>query len=478
MLKILVKITKTTFILCLAVVFCTGFINAFVLSDGVNGNFIAGNFPEKTIDTPSPSPTGTPTPTPTDNHTPTPTPTDTPTPTPTDTPTPTPTDTPTPTPTDSPDPTPTDSPDPTDSPPPATDDPGNEDPSDESPGDDNTLGGWWENFELSTTAIIAIAVGAVGVICIVIAIILFVAASRKKKSLLLHHPMQAPPNLTGVPNIGSTAAAETIAATEFNEPVAFMGPPPVLIGNAHHIGARDSQQDSFCISDIFNAELVKSKGILGVVADGMGGLADGAEISAIVTKTMLTNFNDTPASGTPELDLLSMVYAANDNVVDFVSNRSESGGSTVVAVNIIDDKLYWIAVGDSHIYLVRNGALMQINREHTYAEELDEKAATGEITWEEAVNHPKRGALTSYLGMRKPDQIDRNLRPTQLLDGDRILLMSDGIFGTINDDEILETMVLLPQDSATLLMEKTLARQNPHQDNMTVIVFEYKSYEN
>jgi len=474
MLKNLVKITKTTFILCLAVVFCTGFINAFVLSGSGSDYFIIGNFPEKTIDTPTPSPSGTPTPTPTDNHTPTPTPTDTPTPTPTDTPTPTPTDTPTP--------TPTETPDPVESPPPATDDPGDEDPTDESPGDepgdDITLGSWWENFELSTATIIAIAVGAGGVICIVVAIILFVAASRKKKSLLSAHHMQAPANLTGAPNIGSTAAAEAIPTAAFTGPALSMKPPPVLIGNSHHIGARDSQQDSFCISDIFNEEIVKNKGILGVVADGMGGLADGAEISAIVTKTMLTYFNDTPASGTPELDLLSMVYAANDNVVEFVSNRSESGGSTVVAVNIIDDKLYWIAVGDSHIYLVRNGALMQINRDHTYAEELDEKAATGEITWEEAVNHPKRGALTSYLGMRKPDQIDRNLRPTQLLNGDRILLMSDGIFGTINDEEILETMVLVPQESATLLMEKTLARQNPHQDNMTVIVFEYKSYEN
>jgi len=325
-------------------------------------------------------------------------------------------------------------------------------------------------------SIIFIAVGAVGVICIVVAIILFVAASKKKKGMHQIPAIPMAPNFTPTAdNIGASSVS-TMAVSQ--EPVVIpSSPPPVLIGNAHHIGSRDSQQDSFCISDIFNEELVKSKGVLGVVADGMGGLADGAEISAIVTRTMLTEFNENPATGTPELDLLSMVYAANDNVVSFVSNQKESGGSTVIAANIIENKLYWIAVGDSHIYLVRNGALMQINRDHTYAEELDEKAASGEITWEEAVNHPKRGALTSYLGMRKPEQIDRNLRPTQLLDGDRILLMSDGVFGTLNDDEILETMVLVPQECATLLMEKTLARQNPHQDNLTVVIFEYKSYE-
>jgi serine/threonine protein phosphatase PrpC len=180
------------------------------------------------------------------------------------------------------------------------------------------------------------------------------------------------------------------------------------------------------------------------------------------------------SSGQPELDLLNMVNAANDNVNRFMSGR-DKGGSTVVAVIIHGGNLYWVAVGDSRICLIRNGAIMQVNREHVYSVDLDEKAATGEISWESAAGDPKRAALTSYLGMSTLEKIDRSLRPMQLLDGDRVLLMSDGIFGILTDNEILHAMSLPPQDSAMKLQEMTLAKQNPNQDNLTAVIFEYRS---
>jgi len=245
---------------------------------------------------------------------------------------------------------------------------------------------------------------------------------------------------------------------------------PLLIGNTHHIGSRESQQDSFVISDLSNAELCANKGVLAVIADGMGGMSDGGEISSIVTRTMLQAFNESAPTGQPEQDLLNMLSAANDNVNLFLSGR-ERGGSTVVAVIIHDGKLTWVAVGDSRICLIRNNALMQINREHTYAVDLDEKAAAGELSWEEAGEDPKRAALTSYLGMGTLGKIDRSLRPMQLLQGDRILLMSDGVFGNLSDDEILEAMRFeQPQESAIKLQEMTLAKQNPHQDNLTAVI--------
>jgi protein phosphatase len=248
---------------------------------------------------------------------------------------------------------------------------------------------------------------------------------------------------------------------------------PVMIGNMHHIGARESQQDSFCISDISNAGLCARKGILGVAADGMGGMADGAETSAIVTRTFLQYFNEAAPSGHPELDLLVMVNAANDNINRFMSGR-DKGGSTVVAVIIHDRKLHWVAVGDSRIYLIRNGAIMQLNREHVYSVELDEKAAAGEISWETAAGDSRRDALTSYLGMKVLEKIDRCFNPMQLLEGDRILLMSDGVFGALTDEEILSAMPHPPQEIAMLLQEMVLAKQNPNQDNFTAIILEYR----
>jgi len=247
----------------------------------------------------------------------------------------------------------------------------------------------------------------------------------------------------------------------------------VLVGNAHHIGMRECQQDSFCISDLSNEELCKSRGILAVIADGMGGMADGFEAATIVSRSMLQYFNEIESSGKPEHDLLNMVIAANNNVNRFMSSR-EQGGSTVVAVIILNDNLYWISVGDSRIYLARNGTLSQLNREHIYAADLDEMAAKGEVSWEYAAADPNRAALTSYIGAKELDKIDRNLRPLQLVYGDRVLLVSDGIFNALTDNEIQTTMSQPPQENAVQLMKMTLDKQNPNQDNLTAVVLEYR----
>jgi serine/threonine protein phosphatase PrpC len=250
-------------------------------------------------------------------------------------------------------------------------------------------------------------------------------------------------------------------------------PSPILIGNVHNIGMRESQQDSFGISDLSNKMLCELKGVFIVVADGMGGMSGGAEASGIVVQTMLQYFMDTESCDKPELDMLNMLYAANDNVNRYMEEH-EKGGSTVVAVIIRDGNLYWVSVGDSRIYLLRGGALMQINREHTYAVDLDEKAATGEITWEDAAVDPKRAALTSYIGMGQLEKVDRNIRPLRLVDGDRVLLMSDGVFGTLTDDEILAAMQGNLFESAADLQEEVLKKQKETQDNFTAVIFEYK----
>jgi serine/threonine protein phosphatase PrpC len=248
--------------------------------------------------------------------------------------------------------------------------------------------------------------------------------------------------------------------------------PSLLIGNTHHIGARESQQDSFGISDISNAALCADKGVFAVVADGMGGMADGVDISSIATRSMLQYFNEADSSGQPELDLLNMLYSANYNVNSFLAGR-EQGGSTVAAVIIRDGNLYWASVGDSRIYLVRSQSLMQINHEHVYALELDERAAMGEISWEDAANDPQRTALTNYLGIGKLERVDRNIRPLRLLPGDRVLLMTDGVFGSLSDDEILGAMASDPLDNAAELQNRVLAKGKPDQDNLTAIVFGY-----
>lgn len=248
---------------------------------------------------------------------------------------------------------------------------------------------------------------------------------------------------------------------------------PVNIGNTHHIGSRESQQDSFGISDISNKALCEKRGVFAVIADGMGGLSNGGEVSAIVTSSMLKYFNERPFHSTPEIELLNMVGNANEEVNRYLGKDGKGkSGSTVVSVILQSRQLYWVAVGDSRICLIRNGALLQVNREHSYGCDLDEKAAMGEISYSEAQNNPQRAALTSYLGMGKLEKIDRSIRPLNLIEGDRILLMSDGVFGTLSDEEILSVMNVPPYESTVKLEQMILAINKSKQDNFTAVILE------
>ncbi len=247
----------------------------------------------------------------------------------------------------------------------------------------------------------------------------------------------------------------------------------VRVGNAHHIGARESQQDSFGISDIGNQALCRQKGVFAVVADGMGGLSNGALVSTTAIKSLLGSFNGRPFHNDPATELLYMLGRTNEEVNAVLGHAGPGkSGSTVVAVLIQGRQLYWFSVGDSRISLVRGGSIFQLNREHTYGSDLDEKAAMGEMSFEAAKSDPQRNAVTSYLGMGRLEKIDRNIRPLQLQEGDRLLLMTDGVFGTLSDEEILSAMPFAPHESAQRLQQLILLKNKPNQDNFTAIVLE------
>lgn len=245
------------------------------------------------------------------------------------------------------------------------------------------------------------------------------------------------------------------------------------IGNTHHIGRRNNQQDSFAISNVCDPGYYEEKGIFMVVADGMGGLSHGEDISCLVASSMLRYFNETPCEADISIRLLHMLTFANDQVNQYIHDgQKELSGSTVVSIIIKDQEVYWLSVGDSRIYLIRNKTVLQLNREHIYQVDLDEKASLGEISYEEAKNDPQRTALTSYIGMGTIEKIDRNIRPLKLVSKDRLLLMSDGIFGTLTDEEILSVMNNDPMESAVRLENMILEKDLMNQDNFTGVIVE------
>lgn len=249
-------------------------------------------------------------------------------------------------------------------------------------------------------------------------------------------------------------------------------PQGIYAGKVHNIGKRSSQQDSFGISDLDGKE-GRKKGVLAIVADGMGGLSKGGEISAMVTLSMMQYFDQNPMAASPEKELLQMLGEANQKVNEFLGESGKGkSGSTLTAVLIKDMNLYWISVGDSHIYLYRDHSLMQINRDHVYGALLDERAAKGEISFASAAGDPQRKALTSFIGMGKLSQIDRNIRPLKLKTGDRIILASDGIFGTLSDEEMILAMQAPIEESGSIMDQMIRDKNRKTQDNYTAVILE------
>ncbi|WP_198471255.1 PP2C family protein-serine/threonine phosphatase [Acetomicrobium sp. S15 = DSM 107314] len=247
---------------------------------------------------------------------------------------------------------------------------------------------------------------------------------------------------------------------------------PLLLGNAQHRGKRKEQQDSFAISDVSDAVFVEKGGILAVLADGMGGMSLGREASALAVETMLESYVIKEGNEPVVEALMRSLSRANMAVVELARKHCLEGsvGTTMAAAVIFRGSLYWVSVGDSRIYLCRDGRLIQLTADHTYASELYEEAYSGEISWNDALLHPQRGALTSFLGMERIPIVDRNAQPLSLRDDDRVLLCSDGLYRGLLSEEIVEEMRLSPREAAERLVLRVLAKDLPHQDNVTAIV--------
>jgi len=243
----------------------------------------------------------------------------------------------------------------------------------------------------------------------------------------------------------------------------------ISTGTVHEIGARESQQDSFSVCGSDCAE----NGIFAMVADGMGGLVNSGELSHAVVSAV----NDAYAPGalTSEKEqLLVLLKRAIDKAAELTAQQNYQSGTTFVACILRHGKLSWVSVGDSRLYLWRNGGLIQMNRDHDFAHDLQTMTLSGQITWQEAENNPRRESLTSYIGRNFPRYVDFNAEPVTLLKGDRVILMSDGIYRALSQREISRCLGKRAARCAAgmkrLIRKKNLAQQ----DNYTAVILEVK----
>ncbi|SRR5579875_2153434 len=244
-----------------------------------------------------------------------------------------------------------------------------------------------------------------------------------------------------------------------------------LPGNAQHIGARHSQQDSFGFADPDDREFIAHGGFLAVVCDGMGGMEYGDAASRTAVRAFLDAYQrKTPAESIPDA-LERSVRDANSQVVGLAHSlgMSEGIGTTLIAVAMHGRSLYYISVGDSGIFLCSRGQVRMLNSPHIFANVLDAAVARGSLSREDADHHPERESLTSFIGAEKLEEIDRNVDPLPLEPGDTVLLASDGMFKTLNAQEIQASLQGPPEGWPEALVERTIGKKREYQDNVTVV---------
>ena len=265
------------------------------------------------------------------------------------------------------------------------------------------------------------------------------------------------------------AVQQSVAAPEEKDPAADEPIQLRAFGNVHHIGRRKSQQDAFGVSSLADTALIERKGILAVVADGMGGLQNSGEISKAMVRGALADFAHTP-DGQRKM-LLSILAEANKKVDEQFSGLG-SIGTTFIAASVKDGMLDFISVGDSRIALVRGDSLIALNRAHNFAAELETAAARNDGNITTAESDPRRAALTSYLGMRSLQKVDLPVEPIRLVHGDKIVLMTDGVFGTVDNETICNALKAGAAAGAEKLERAVLAKHAVNQDNLTAIILE------
>ena len=200
-----------------------------------------------------------------------------------------------------------------------------------------------------------------------------------------------------------------------------------------------------------------------VVADGMGGHAAGEVASEIAVNTI-----ESLAPAHPDAEALGRaVEEANRAIINaaLAGKGREGMGTTCTAAVLEKDRLVIAQVGDSRAYLLHNGNLLQLTRDHSLMADMIE---SGQITPEEARTHPNRSVITRALGS-DPDTIP-DLYEINVQTGDRLMLCSDGLYSMITDAEIEKIMnsTRNPQLCATQLANTAVAAGG--MDNVTVVV--------
>ncbi|MEM7089860.1 MAG: protein phosphatase 2C domain-containing protein [Pseudomonadota bacterium] len=240
-------------------------------------------------------------------------------------------------------------------------------------------------------------------------------------------------------------------------------------------GRRDTQEDAIAarMFDAVNAGYV-------VVADGMGGHAAGEVASDFVVsawrEALDSQLERDDLCDASVIDALPMAAMQANAMIANHCDAQGGGlnmGSTLLGILLLGQQLYWISIGDSPLYLFRDGKLQQINEDHSMAPLINAQVAQGVLSETEARNHPDRNQLTSVVMGAAIPKVDCPETPFTVSSSDILILASDGI-QTLSSAEIQSILGdhdhALSQDIAEALLQAVKAKEDPDQDNLSIAV--------
>lgn len=240
------------------------------------------------------------------------------------------------------------------------------------------------------------------------------------------------------------------------------------------LGEREGQEDAFRI--VRQSEEDPNSDILMLVADGMGGHVGGEIASNLALEEFERHFSTVSQNPKPRLRLKESLLAANAAVAARIKSdtRLAGMGCTLLAVLKLGNRLIWVSVGDSVLFMLRGKRLIRLNADHSLYGELMDMVSQGKLTQAEADANPRRNALRSAVMGETISLIDLNA--TTLEPGDLILLATDGV-ETLSDKQIQKILMADPKADMRGLTSDLLnaveARAKPKQDNSTVVLYRH-----
>jgi formylglycine-generating enzyme required for sulfatase activity/serine/threonine protein phosphatase PrpC len=242
-------------------------------------------------------------------------------------------------------------------------------------------------------------------------------------------------------------------------------------------GARDYQEDAYMVNQLGESDTGDLCSLV-IMADGMGGHAAGNVASNMVVATFNKTFQGHfPTSDVAEV-LTDALNRSNDQIRASVKETPalRGMGCTMVSAYVQDDKLFWVSVGDSHLYLVRDRELIKQNADHSYGAYLDMMKEQGMEIEEQA--GMSRNMLMSAMTGEEISSIDVSETPIKVRPGDRIIVASDGL-DTLGPGAIIQysSWSATAKECVYALLKAVEDANKINQDNTTLIVVDVKERE-